>query len=55
MGLIWGREDPGGPHVGPMIFAIWVGIHIFTMHKIDWNSLSAQLIVLNVFREGDYL
>ena len=24
MGPIWGRQDPGGPHVGPMIFAIWV-------------------------------
>ena len=23
---IWGRQDPGGPHVGPMNFAIWVGI-----------------------------
>ena len=23
MGPIWGREDPGGPHVGPMNFAIW--------------------------------
>ena len=23
MGLIWGRQDPGGPHVGPMSFAIW--------------------------------
>ena len=26
MGPIWGRQDPGGPHVGPMNFAIW-GIH----------------------------
>ena len=25
MGPIWGRQDPGGPHVGPMNFAIWVG------------------------------
>ena len=25
MGLIWGRQDPGGPHVGPMNFAIRVG------------------------------
>ena len=25
MGLIWGRQDPGRPHVGPMNFAIWVG------------------------------
>ena len=24
MGPIWGRKDPGGPHVGPMNFAIWV-------------------------------
>ena len=20
---IWGRQEPGGPHVGPMNFAIW--------------------------------
>ena len=25
MGPIWGRKDPGGPHVGPMNFAIWEG------------------------------
>ena len=24
MGPIWGRQDPGGTHVGPMNFAIWV-------------------------------
>ena len=23
MGPIWGRQDPSGPHVGPMNFAIW--------------------------------
>ena len=23
MGPIWGRQDPGGPHVGPMNLAIW--------------------------------
>ena len=26
MGPIWGRQDPGGPHVGPMNFAIWDGV-----------------------------
>ena len=26
MGSIWGRQDPGGPHVGPMNFAIWLMI-----------------------------
>ena len=24
MGPIWGRQDPGGSHVGAMNFAIWV-------------------------------
>ena len=24
MGSIWDRQDPGGPHVGSMNFAIWV-------------------------------
>ena len=24
MGPIWGRQDPGWPHVGSMNFAIWV-------------------------------
>ena len=24
MGPIWGRQDPGGPHVGPMNIVIWV-------------------------------
>ena len=23
MGSIWGRQDPGGPYVGSMNFAIW--------------------------------
>ena len=23
MGPIWGRQDSGGPHVGPMNFATW--------------------------------
>ena len=23
MGPIWGRQDPGGPHLGPINFAIW--------------------------------
>ena len=23
MGPIWGRQDPGGPHVGPISFDIW--------------------------------
>ena len=30
MGPTWGRQDPGGPHVGPMNFAIWVAM--FSYH-----------------------
>ena len=26
MGPTWGRQDPGGPHVGHMNLAIWEGI-----------------------------
>ena len=36
-GPIWGRQDPGGPHVGPMNFAIWVAIsmHYSKVRNID--------------------
>ena len=27
MGPIWGRQDSGGPHVGPMIFAISIVLY----------------------------
>ena len=33
MGPIWGRQDPGGPHVGPINFAFWVIIQLAV--KID--------------------
>ena len=32
MGLIWGRQAPGGPHVGPMNFAIWV---VYALKQYD--------------------
>ena len=35
MGPIWGRQDPGGPHVGPMNFAIWV----YIVHKTTTAAL----------------
>ena len=45
MGPIWGRQDPGGPHVGPMNFAIWAVMFVFQacymgkFHKI-WIKIS---------------
>ena len=35
MGSIWGRQNPGGPHVGPMNLAIW-----------DWYGLFIDPFVL---------
>ena len=39
MGSIWGRQDPGGPHVGPMNFAIWdvimVAVDHLALHQDD--------------------
>ena len=41
MGPIWGRQDPGGPHVGPMNFAIW-----------DWvGGLCYKLLASTIIRE----
>ena len=31
MGPIWGRQGPGGPHVGPMNFAIWP-----VLQRLQW-------------------
>ena len=37
MGPTWGRQDPGGPHVGHMNLAIWVDYiyGIWQYHPID--------------------
>ena len=36
VGPIWGRQDPGGPHVGPMNFAIWEDALLFANHLYPW-------------------
>ena len=43
MGPIWGRQDPGGPHVGPMNFAIWEGI------TLSSDDLSAPPALFHFF------
>ena len=35
MGPIWGRQDPGGPNVGPMNFAIWVAYDFYIVKYAD--------------------
>ena len=43
MGPIWGRQDPGGPHVGPMNLAIWETIN--TLRQLDLLHLNWTDIV----------
>ena len=38
MGPIWGRQDPGGPHVIRMNFAIWDAAHKLNAYQTH-NSL----------------
>ena len=41
MGTIWGRQDPGGPHVDRVNFAVWVFMKALAdTHFIIQNSLS---------------
>ena len=40
MGPIWSRQDPGGPHVGPMNFAIW------GMYTRNWSFMNNTFVSL---------
>ena len=46
MGPIWGRKDPGGTHIGPMNFAIWV--ELTSLSTIAGRAI--QLVSLVVYR-----
>ena len=42
MGPIWGRQDPGGPHVGPMSLAIWdmlLDLCLYCCHFLAYTSM----------------
>ena len=47
MGPIWGRQNPGGPHVGPMNFAIWERLNR-TAREV-WNGLVLSVLSCVVF------
>ena len=47
MGHTWGRQDPGGPHVGPMNFALWdvsERLSLITRNG-DWRHLWLWLYI----------
>ena len=39
MGPIWDRQGPGGPHVGPMNFAIWY----FRVTGPSWREFAGEI------------
>ena len=39
MGPIWGRQDPGGPHVGHVNLAIWVYQLTVATWRLDVSKL----------------
>ena len=45
---IWGRRDPGGPHVGPMNFAVWDGYPEFDKHN-QFDGINSQNLFQTYF------
>ena len=41
MGPIWGWQDPGGPHAGPMNFAIWDCLKFVFFKHFHSNTLTS--------------
>ena len=42
MGPIWGQQDPGGPHDGPMNFVIWECMITSIQMKQPWRIWQAK-------------
>ena len=50
VGPIWGRQDPGGPHIGPINLAIWDSTSKTTdQHFVDTIAYDAYWVFLSIF------
>ena len=47
MGPIWGQQDAGGPHVGPMNLAIWDSYFVYMILKILLTKYTTLLFLMN--------
>ena len=47
MGPTWGRQDPGGPHVGPMNLAIW-GTSLYWHHTLHEDLINSWVYLAGV-------
>ena len=66
MGPIWGRQDPGGPHVGSVNFAFWECIHeghgyVLLYYVFSWNQkylyyhiITVMLHLYCIYRKDHY-
>ena len=49
MGPIWIRQDPGGPHVGPMNFAIWDRLEVLLWIRSAPSRRSSPTVAIFYF------
>ena len=53
MGPIWGQQDPGGHHVGPLKFAIWDCFRAFrptnAVYGLQVGVVKAAIVIINTF------
>ena len=63
MGPIWGRQAPGGPHVGPMNFAIWEAFSLLLPRTLfpcslkiseSWRNHTLLIITLRLRLHGSH-
>ena len=45
IGPIWGRQDPGGPHVGPVNVAIWVTSICDCFKRTNWKFNEEYILI----------
>ena len=44
MGPIWGRQDPGWPHVGPINLAIWDFLSVLENVSVTFTTISLRVL-----------
>ena len=55
MGPAWGRQDPGGPHVGPMNLAIWHILLMFWFPSVQGYFPGIEVIICSDYEVYGYV
>ena len=55
MGPIWGRQDPGGPHVGPVnfVFLVVYSLDIYFCFYVStvFNDINEEFLIQSEYEE----